>query len=280
MSMFCRTVRRSTAALGASALAVGVLLAGPAAAGADPSEVVVTPSNTQGWYPADVRASGNYDYLADASAPGSPNLGALQLTTAAGDNAAKVQYLHYTDTALKDITSLSYYTKQNAGTPPAGDPSYQLVTCLGGISDGHCVGYTTLVYEPYWNGAVLPGEWQQWDVSGGSFWSSSSYTSGTCVVAAAPGGPPTYTLAALKTACPSAVVGGFGVDIGTYNPGYDVETDLVDFNGTTYNFEPYQVATAKDDCKDGGWQGLTDANGNSFKNQGDCVSYVVSNRNH
>ena len=29
-------------------------------------------------------------------------------------------------------------------------------------------------------------------------------------------------------------------------------------------------------CKNGGWQSWTDANGNPFKHQGDCVSYVVS----
>lgn len=28
-------------------------------------------------------------------------------------------------------------------------------------------------------------------------------------------------------------------------------------------------------CKQGGWQTLTDANGNTFKNQGQCVSYAV-----
>jgi hypothetical protein len=34
--------------------------------------------------------------------------------------------------------------------------------------------------------------------------------------------------------------------------------------------------TSKDDCKQGGWQNLTDSNGNSFKNQGDCVSFVAT----
>lgn len=32
----------------------------------------------------------------------------------------------------------------------------------------------------------------------------------------------------------------------------------------------------KDDCKNGGWQTHTDANGTAFKNQGDCVSYVAT----
>ena len=32
----------------------------------------------------------------------------------------------------------------------------------------------------------------------------------------------------------------------------------------------------KDQCKSGGWMGLTDASGASFKNQGDCVSYIAT----
>jgi hypothetical protein len=34
------------------------------------------------------------------------------------------------------------------------------------------------------------------------------------------------------------------------------------------------VATAKDQCKDGGWQALFRANGTGFKNQGDCIQYI------
>lgn len=34
--------------------------------------------------------------------------------------------------------------------------------------------------------------------------------------------------------------------------------------------------TTKDDCKNNGWMNLVDANGNTFKNQGDCVSYVAT----
>jgi hypothetical protein len=36
------------------------------------------------------------------------------------------------------------------------------------------------------------------------------------------------------------------------------------------------VPTTADQCKKDGWQTLTDANGTSFKNQGDCVSYVAT----
>jgi len=45
-------------------------------------------------------------------------------------------------------------------------------------------------------------------------------------------------------------------------------------NTTTYNFVPVPT---KDDCKNNGWHTMTDANGKTFKNQGDCVSYFATN---
>jgi hypothetical protein len=38
--------------------------------------------------------------------------------------------------------------------------------------------------------------------------------------------------------------------------------------------EVEDVPTAKDECKDGGWEDMTRADGSSFKNQGDCIQYV------
>lgn len=35
-------------------------------------------------------------------------------------------------------------------------------------------------------------------------------------------------------------------------------------------------ATTRDECKQGGWMGLTDTDGVSFRNQGDCVSFVAT----
>lgn len=230
--------------------------------------VVVTPTNTQGWSTADTRPGGAVKFVVDATAP--RGAGALQLTTDAS-TSAKAQYMHAASTTLASVNELSYWTKQNSASFAGGDPSYQLPICLGGATSTTCTGFTTLVYEPYENGSVTPGVWQQWNVAGGQFWSSKSYSSGTCTVVAGGGGPPFYTLAALNTACPNAVVVGFGVNIGSNNPSYNVETDLVDFNGATYDFEPNTVATNKDQCKDGGWQTFNPPAG-PYKNQGQCVS--------
>jgi len=240
------------------------------------STVVVTPTNQQGWSTADTRPGGNVNFVVDSTAPA--GIGALQLTTDL-TTTAKAQYMHDTNVPLSNVSDLSYYTKQNSALFPGGDPSYQLPVCLGGTAGGVCIGFTTFVYEPYENGVVVPGAWQTWDVDSGQFWSSRTATGGgSCAVIAGAGGAPFYSLAFLKAACPNAAVVGFGVNIGSNNPGYNVETDLFNFNGTTYDFEPYAVATNKDQCKNGGWQTFSRADGSPFKNQGDCVSYTNNGR--
>jgi len=248
------------------------------------STIVVTPTNQQGWTTADTRPGGDVNFVVDASAPAGN--GALQLTTDA-TTAAKAQYLHAANTPLANVTELSFYTRQISG-PLYADPSYQLPVCLGGFTTpptpanpSGCTGFTTFVFEPYQNNGtgtpspvIVPNIWQQWDVDAGQFWSSRNYSSGTCTVVAGAGGPPFYSLATLQAICPSAVVVGFGVNIGTFNPSYDVYTDLVNFNGTTYDFEPYEVATNKDQCKNGGYNNVKRADGSPFKNQGDCIQYT------
>jgi hypothetical protein len=189
--------------------------------------------------------------------------------------------MHDTNTPLANVTQLSYYTKQNSG-PPHADPAYQLVMCLNGVTATGCaaMGFTTLVFEPYQNpqqGPIAPSVWQDWDVYNGLFWSTRTVTCSNGAVLMAPGGPATYTISQIKTYCPNAVVIGYGVNIGTFNPLYDVNTDLFNFNGTIYDFELYQVVRNKDECKNGGWRTLTREDGTPFRNQGDCVSYANHN---
>ncbi|MBX4190559.1 hypothetical protein KW794_00565 [Candidatus Saccharibacteria bacterium] len=260
-----------------STIATGLLipLALPLSAKAA-TTITVTPTHNDGWATADTRPGGAVQYVYDPSSP-APD-GALQLITDS-TTTSKAQYLHTANTALTDVTNLSYYTKQNAASFAGGDPSYQLITCLGGVVDGACIGFTTLVYEPYQNGTVTPHVWQSWDVDAGLFWSTRSYSNGSCTTVAGAGGAPFYTLSTLQTTCPNATVVGFGVNIGSNNPSYVVETDLVAFNDFTYDFQLTNVPSNKDDCKNNGYQSMTDENGNAFKNQGQCVSYFNRNSN-
>jgi len=77
---------------------------------------------------------------------------------------------------------------------------------------------------------------------------------------------------------------GFAEALNTPTP---AAGDAVAFPFTMHGFELSVAATLaaaappppptpedRTDCKDGGWQQLTDATGTPFKNEGDCVSYV------
>jgi hypothetical protein len=127
-------------------------------------------------------------------------------------------------------------------------------------------------------GPIVPNVWQQWNVETGLFWSTRPVTCANGVVAGTPGGPATYTIGQIETMCPTAVVIGFGVNIGTNNPGYVVRTNGFDFNGTIYDFQLTNTPTSKEQCKDGGFGNFTDAQGRAFTNQGRCVSFVENHQ--
>lgn len=234
--------------------------AGTAAAA---SQVIVSPSNPQGWcwtLPcATTTTGGAVTFVSDPTAPGSPDRGALQLTTDA-TTAAKAQALHATNTPLRDITQLSYWTRQ-VGGPVYADPAYQLAMCLNGGTTSATCGFTTLVFEPYQNpelGAIVPGAWQYWQVDHGTFWSTRSVTcSNGAVIGGAGGVGGQFPLSFYKAACPEAFAFQFLVNLGSFNPGDTVETDLFNFNGTVYNFEPDKT---KPGCADG--QGVFQDRGN------------------
>lgn len=258
------SIKKKLAALTSGILMVtGLPLAVSAA-----TNVVVTPSTTQGWSMADTRPGGTVDYVSDNSAPSGDS--ALQLKTNA-TTTAKAQYMHAATLPLKDVTELSYYTKQTGASFEGGAPSYQVPVYL----NGGAAGFTTLVYEPYQNGTVQNDAWQSWDVDAGKFWSSRTVTCSGGTVTAGGGGEPFYTLQQLNTMCPSATVAGFGVNIGSNNPSYNVSTDLFNFNGTVYDFEETNVPSDKEACKKDGYKSLTDNRGGTFKNQGACVSFMA-----
>lgn len=244
---------------------LAIVFAMPLSTAAIPN-TVVTPTNTQGWSTADTRPGGAVNFINDATTPA--GVGALQLTTN-GTTTAKAQYLHSANTALSQVNTLSYQTKQVSAAFNGGAPSYQLPVYL----DGTPASFTTLVYEPYENGTVSNNTWQTWAVDQGQFWSSRSYSvpATSCSVTAGGGGAPFYSLSDLKANCPDAVVIGFGVNVGSNNPSYNVETDLFNFNGTVYDFETDQGPIYISQCKDNGYKIFTAF---SFKNQHECAHYA------
>jgi hypothetical protein len=251
-----------------SAIVAAVAAAATLTATAVAATTVLVTQNTTSWTQDDTRGGGTVTWTGAYGAPSGLGSSSLQLATTASTADKAGLYTHtMAGTPLGDVTNLSYWTYQPAGNLPFADASYQLQ-----IEDG-CGHFTTLVFEPYENGTIVPGTWQQWDVSGGQFWSSRTVTCGTSTLVAGAGGAPFYTLGQVKTLFPNAFVVGIGVNVGTFNPGYTVAVDGVQFNDTTYNFEIGTRPTSKDECKNGGWATFNDP---AFKNQGDCVSYVAT----
>ena len=123
----------------------------------------------------------------------------------------------------------------------------------------------------------------------GNTYSVSFYLSGnsnggttvkTLIVSATGTAPATYTFDAstisnsamgwrlesysfVATSATSTLTFASGDDAGAYGPALD-------------NVVVTETAVVETDCKDGGWQTMTDAQGNGFKNQGDCVSYFAT----
>lgn len=57
----------------------------------------------------------------------------------------------------------------------------------------------------------------------------------------------------------------------------DIDNTLI--NSVLFTYE-VPVPTDANQCKNGGWQNLADNEGNAFKNQGQCVSFVSKNKNN
>jgi hypothetical protein len=55
-----------------------------------------------------------------------------------------------------------------------------------------------------------------------------------------------------------------------------ISTTATAFGPAIDNVAVTETVAMKDDCKDGGWQTMLDTAGNSFKNQGDCVSFFAT----
>ncbi|MDQ2973541.1 MAG: hypothetical protein M3Q79_03610 [bacterium] len=194
--------------------------------------ILVTPSDTQGWSTADTRLGGAVNFVADTGSPLPDE--ALNLTSDA-TTTSKAQYLHGANTPITEVINLSYSAKQNTASFADGTASYQLIVDLNGSTVG---GFTTFVYEPYQNGgAVDPAVWETYNVDEGQFWSSQAVECSGDDIVAGGGGEPFYSLSAIQANCPEFVVIGYGVNIGSNNPSYNVNVDRFVFNDTTYDFE-------------------------------------------
>ena len=214
--------------------------------------------------------------------PGSPpsGVGSLETVTPTGGDKVYIFNYDHIGTLLADIDKMGYATYRSAGTGVALPALNLQVDINGGaLLPGD---FTTLVFEPYFNTdqpAVQDATWQTWDAYNGGqamWWSTRAIPGVACVHC-----PVTWNQ--IVSANPNAtIVGGYGINQGSGNPGITASSDVLSISYddvcVTYDFEPYKVATSKDACKNGGWKTLRRADGSSFKNQGDCVSYVSNGK--
>jgi hypothetical protein len=188
---------------------------------------------------------------------------------------------------LSAVDTVGYSTYRSGSSTMPGNvaPSLNMEICAGGVSDGSCVGYTTLVWEPVYaygtsgngNDPVVDDTWQTWDALGHT---STSYTGGWWSTRTIPSADNSsyVSLAEIQAANPDAVILSFGVNVGhgpagTFDGNADALTLGLNGDTTVYDFEHAVTIAGKEECKDGGWMVSTDP---TFKNQGDCVSYFAS----
>lgn len=211
------------------------------------------------------------------SGPGNPPLGvgSFELGTVLPTDKGTLFNYDHVGTRLADITRLGYSTwRDPASTAPAVQlPSINIQIDYNGPNVAG--GFSTLVFEPVYNpdeSAIQSGVWQTWQGIPGIWWSTRTIN-GVCATTCY------VSWSTIVANNPDATIqGGFGVNQGSGSGGLVAATDalIIGANGNTwtYNFEPFRTPTTKDDCKNGGWQNVTAADGSAFKNQGQCVSYV------
>lgn len=265
-------VTKSLMGLVALALPAVVFLS---SGGALAASSVVSPTSPNGWnfFTEVPNGSGGYE-----NGPENPPMGTGSAYLTVNDTGRQILYTpNHAGVLLEDITSLQYSTYGVAsGNPTVYAASLQFDVDYD-MNDAITAWQGRLVYEPYMNGSVALGEWQTWNPLQGIWWASGVPGNTVCPQ----NDPCTWSevLGAFPDAGIRANIGNVnfkagGPWLGGYDGNVDAFTIGVNGQNTTYNFELVNPPANKDACKKGGWVNLTDQNGDSFKNQGQCVSWT------
>jgi uncharacterized repeat protein (TIGR01451 family) len=222
------------------------------------AQLVVTPSNTQGWQFTTSSGVGDVPPPAVYLAPGyeTPPLGAGSLHLTPGQNGgdnAQARHPGYAGTLLANLTTLSYsnFTEVDG----SGDQSPYLIlnVDLDG-NTGTAGDQTTLHFEPVYQGPTFfPSNpqgpladdvWQTWDARNGAWWSPSG-------AVASPPGVGIKSLTTIISENPNAIIINSGVNGGVrivtgfgagawdnFLGAADNFTIGVSGVNTTYDFEP------------------------------------------
>jgi hypothetical protein len=171
------------------------------------------------------------------------------------------------------VTIDKYIDGTMATTASANSSSFPMQSSWSADNIGSGSGNYSL--SPTGYNSPNPYEAVTSDMSQGASYSTNEVTGGSVVAAACTVGGAPYalvgystgdTLAEAQAATPSTTAPSFT----------DLQNDkyVIVWNQTCPPAPAHP--TNKDQCKDNGWMTLADSNNRSFKNQGDCVSYVAT----
>jgi hypothetical protein len=261
----------------AVALAAAVLCGGTLMRAAGFSRV--SPGDWQAWFLFDDNTNtidnslGEFVLGPDTAPAG---VGSLEIATI-GQGRPNVATYQFAGTPLASITELAYSTYNgSAGNPGSAQRSGYLQFNVD--FNGTDTWQRRLTYVPRQNGVVVPDQWQEWDaIAGGTaLWgySGPSWPGGGTGLRSWNQILAQYPDVRIRISDPF-----LGVRVGEpYTNGYVENIDLVKFGtaaGTlVFDFEP----KGSDICRKSAWSTLSRANGTTFRNQGDCVSYVSTGK--
>jgi hypothetical protein len=225
-------------------------------------------------FPAVIALSGGvasaavgYSLFGDATIVSGGNPGnAVQMISSTTNPYGGVDYTDATGFTFNNLTNLGTDYKITAGDCGGGSPRFQVN--IGGhnvfVYIGPFPSFTGCTLNTWVStGNLTTSPDARFDTSqyaGGNFY--STYAQAEALL-----GTQTVTGVQLVTDSGWAVAGG----------NQTVLADNTQINTTTYTYEVPQPQN-KNDCKNGGWMDLARANGSTFKNQGDCVSYTNTGR--
>lgn len=279
--------------------------------------IIVSPIDVNGWNYNNFGTTASQAFVDGPGIPplgvGSAS---FQHDPPAGYNGGTLHTTNFNGVYLRDITELKYSTHQMGADGLLYQPPYvQIFLDLdddGFVDDG--IGFepswqngsrfmvaglqeTLITTAPNTNleqnglgstgAGVAANEWWEWDLLIGSWWgrggslSEGTYRLGVyqCF------GDGCVTIAGIVEVYPNARIisqagltgtGGFRLQYGFGGNSHEYighvdKLDLGVASGDTFTYDFELGPTSKDECKKGGWIGF-------FRNQGQCVSYFVSNR--
>jgi hypothetical protein len=205
-------------------------------------------------------AAAGYSLFGDASIVNDGNPGnAVQLVYSATQPYGGVDYT-VSGLTVAGLNNLSTDYKFTEGTCSQGSPRFQIN--VNGSNVFAYLGNQTPSTNP---------------CAGATYSNSTNVISPSSMVDATQLGGGYETWAQFQADHGSDAVTGIQLVVDGFTSQYiTAQFDNTMINDATYT---YDQPASGDACKGGGWQTATDSNGGSFKNQGDCVSWVQHNVN-